>query len=393
MSHILFGIDQALAAPHWLPGRIGLVTNDAARTARDATLRTRVALQRAGFKLVRLFSPEHGLGANAADGTAVANAIDALTGLPVVSLYGERLRPPRETLEDLEAVVFDIPDIGARFYTYIWTLSHALEACAEAGVPLIVLDRPNPLGGDLEAAEGPLLDVARFGSFLGRAPMPIRHSLTLGELAQWWNAEWKLNARLAVIQCRGWTRAMHWPETGLPFVPTSPAIASYESAVLYPSVCLFEATNLSVGRGTDFAFQVVGAPWLKPDAVSRGLNALGLPGVQVEPFDFTPRLAPYAAVPCKGIRLCVTEAKAFRPVRTGLHVLAQIIRDLREPFRWAHYPTAANPTGEGHFERLIGQGGIRESLERGCGGWNEHIRAWTSVPAWPERVKEFLLYA
>jgi uncharacterized protein YbbC (DUF1343 family) len=393
MSQILFGIDQALATPHLLPGQIGLVTNEAARTARDATLRTRVALQRAGFKLVRLFSPEHGLGANAADGTAVANAIDALTGLPVVSLYGERLRPPRETLEGLDAVVFDIPDIGARFYTYIWTLSHVLEACAEAGVPLIVLDRPNPLGGDLDAAEGPLLDVQRFGSFLGRAPMPIRHALTLGELVRWWNAEWKLNARLEVISCRGWTRAMHWPETGLPFIQTSPAIARYESALLYPGVCLFEATNLSVGRGTDFAFQVVGAPWLKSDEVAHGLNALGLPGVQVEPFDFTPRLAPHGTVHCQGIRLRVTEAKAFRPVHAGLHLLAQIIQGHREPFRWAHYPTAANPAGEGHFERLIGQAGIRERLEQSPGDLSERIAAWTSAPDWRERVDGCLLYA
>ncbi|HEY9170955.1 MAG TPA: exo-beta-N-acetylmuramidase NamZ domain-containing protein, partial [Verrucomicrobiae bacterium] len=182
MSRPLFGVDQVLVTPGLLRGRIGLVTNDAARTALDVRVRSRVALQGAGFKLIRLFSPEHGLGADTDDGAPVRDGFDPLTGLPVVSLYGNKLRPPRASLADLDAVVFDIPDIGARFYTYIWTLSHVLEACAEAGVPLVVLDRPNPLGGDLAAAEGPILDVARYGSFVGRAAIPIRHSLTAGEL-------------------------------------------------------------------------------------------------------------------------------------------------------------------------------------------------------------------
>lgn len=393
MSQILFGIDQVLAQPGGLSGRIGLVTNDAARPARETATPTRAALQRAGVQLVRLFSPEHGLGANAADGAGVANGTDALTGLPIVSLYGKRLRPPPESLEDLDAVVFDIPDIGTRFYTYIWTLSHVLEACAEAGVLLVVLDRPNPLSGDLAAAEGPLLDVPRYGSFLGRAPMPIRHSLTVGELAQWWNAEWQLDARLEVVPCRGWSRAMHWPDTGLPFLPTSPAITSHAAALWYPGLGLFEATNLSVGRGTEFAFLVVGAPWLKSRAVAARLNALELPGLQAAPFDFTPRLPPHAAMPCRGVRLQLTEIPAVRPVRTGLHLLAGIMQSHEEFFSWAPYPTAANPTGEGHFERLIGRDGIRETLGQNSDRLAESIRAWTAAPEWRERMSPFLLYA
>lgn len=393
MSQVLFGIDQVLATPRLPRGRIGLVTNDAARTALDSQLHSRVALQRAGFRLVRLFSPEHGMGANATDGAEVRDGLDSFTGLPVVSLYGQRMRPPRETLEDLDVVVFDVPDIGARFYTYIWTLSHVLEACAEAGVLLIVLDRPNPLGGDLAVVEGPLLDVPQFGSFLGRAAIPIRHSLTLGELAQLWNAEWKLNAKLEVVSCCGWTRGTHWPDTGLPFIRTSPAIARFASALLYPGVCLFEATNLSVGRGTDLSFQTVGAPWLRADKLARGLNALSLPGVQAESHGFTPELAPYAGMACEGVRLRVTNAKTFRPVSAGLHLLAAVIRAHRERFCWANYPTAANPAGEGHFERLIGQAGIRERLEQSPGDLSECIAAWTAAPDWRERVEGCLLYA
>lgn len=392
MSEVRFGIDRLLAAPDGLKGRIGLVTNDAARTARDAQLRSRVALQRAGVQLVRLFSPEHGLSASAADGAAVADDRDPLTGLPIVSLYGERMRPPRDLLADLEAVGFDIPDIGARFYTYIWTLSHVLEACAEAGVPLVVLDRPNPLGGELNAAEGPILNVKKLSSFVGRAAIPIRHSLTVGELAQLWNAEGKLNAKLRVIPCAGWNRAMHWPDTGLPFVPTSPAIASYEAALCYPGVCLFEATNLSVGRGTPVSFQAVGAPWLRAEDVALRFNQVAPPGVVGEPTYFVPALAPYAGERCGAVRLVVKQPKNFRPVAAGLLLLATVMELHREEFRWAKYPTAANPAGEGHFERLVGSDAVREVWEQRPSQMRDVVKEFTAVPDWAARARAALLY-
>lgn len=395
MSRVAFGIDQLLATPGSLRGRIGFVTNDAARTAADSALPSRLVLQRAGFELVRLFSPEHGIAVDAADGAAVADAIDPLTGLPIVSLYGERMRPPRESLTDLDAVLFDIPDIGARFYTYIWTLSHVLEACAEASVPLVVLDRPNPLSGDLAAAEGPILDKEKFSSFIGRAAIPIRHSLTMGELAQLWNAEWKLNAKLQVIRCDGWQRAMHWSDTGLPFVPTSPAITSYEAALLYPGLCLFEATNLSVGRGTPLAFHRVGAPWLRSREVVGRFNEFSLsltPPITAEAVSFIPQLPPYIGERCEAVRLLVHDAKAFRPVAVGLRLLATIIELHPEQFCWADYPTAANPTGEGHFERLIGQVGIRSVVEANPADFDARLSEWTATPGWPERVRGTLLY-
>lgn len=393
MSHTRFGVDQ-LTVEFALAGhRFGLLTNDAARTARDAARPGRVALQQAGINLVRLFAPEHGLEANARDGAAVADGVDHLTGLPVMSLYGERLRPAPEDLADLDAVILDLPDIGARFYTYLWTMSFMLEACAEAGVRLIVLDRPNPLGGDLAAAEGPILEVENCSSFVGRASIPIRHSLTMGELARLLNGEWHLNAKLEVIPCAGWKRSMRWPDTGLPFVPTSPAISSFESALLYPGLCLFEATNLSVGRGTELPFQIVGAPWLDAQSVAEDFNSRRVRGLVAEEFAVTPSQNPFAGTDCRGVRLHITDEKCARPVKAGLHLLAAVIRRHRCHFQWANYHTVANPGGEGHFERLIGRIGIREVLEESPSDLDQRIPRWTSATGWAERAKDWLLYA
>jgi len=393
MQSVTLGIDQLLASRHLTGQRLGLVTNDAARTARDSIVRSRVALQQAGLNLVRLFSPEHGLGATAADGLPVADDCDPLTGLPVVSLYGEHLLPARETLADLEAVLLDLPDIGARFYTYVWTMSYMLEACAKTGVPLVILDRPNPLGGDLAAVEGPMLDTEHFSSFVGRAAIPIRHSLTMGELGRLLNAEWNLNAKFDVISCAGWKRSMRWPDTGLPFVPTSPAIPSYESALLYPGLCLFEATNLSVGRGTELPFQVVGAPWLDPHAVAQSHNSHRFLGLVAEEIGFTPKQNPFAGLRCHGIRLRIVKDACVRPVASGLDLLAAVIARHRPEFRWVNYPTAANPGGEQHFERLIGRAGIREVLERNQPELAEQIGKWIAAPGWVNRTKDFLLYS
>lgn len=393
MNSVRFGIDQLLTAPPWSPGRrYGLVTNAAARWSQAPPRSSREALQSAGFNLVRLFSPEHGLDANAADGAAIADGYDPLTGLPVVSLYGDQLRPPRTSLADLDVVLLDLPDIGTRFYTYIWTLSHVLEACADAGVPLVVLDRPNPLGGDLATAEGPMLDAERHASFLGRAALPICHALTMGELARLWNSEWNRRAQLAVIPCVGWQRSMRWPATGLPFVPTSPAMPSYESARLYPGLGLFEATNLSVGRGTAQPFQVLGAPWLRAPTLVAHFKAHAMPGLTLEAFDFTPTQNPFAGARCAGVRLRVTQDAHLRPVVAGLRLLSAIINSHPSEFQWATYPTAANPSGAGHFEKLIGRAGIREMLQTGPDNLEEQIRAWTDVTGWAERVQPHLLY-
>lgn len=393
-----------------LRGSWGMVTNDAARHAADPDLLSRMALVDAGVPLTQLFSPEHGISRYGADGKAMEDGTDPVTGLPVCSLYGRTMRPPAELLEPLSGVIFDIPDIGSRFYTYIWTLSHVMEACAEAKRPLVVLDRVNPISGDLAASEGPVLDVASCGSFLGRAPIPVRHALTAGEFARWLAAHWNLNLDLEVIPVEGWRRSMHWPDTGLRFVPTSPAMPSYESALCYPGTCLFEATNLSAGRGTDAPFRQIGAPWLdssdqwlmetpgircqkqeEPDG-SVSYHFDELPGVRFREFRFTPEDIPWKGEKCRGIRLEVVDPVAFRPVRTGLALLASIRNSHPENFRWKTYPTAANPTGEGHFERLIGITGIRPLLEEDPAALIRSLPDRLETSAWQKEAEPFLCY-
>ena len=392
MTPTRFGIDLLLADPpaSLASARVGLVTNDAATTSvaspGGALVPSRVALLRAGVRLARLFSPEHGLAAAAPDGAAVDHGVDPLTGLPVTSLYGATQRPTREMLADVDILLFDIPDIGCRYYTYIWTLSHVMEACAETGTPLWVLDRPNPLGGDLAAAEGPMLDEARLSTFVGRWSIPVRHSLTLGELARLWQEERGLDLALRVIPVAGWRRQEHWPGTGNPFVPPSPNMPSYETALLYPGTCLVEGTNLSEGRGTALPFRVVGAPWLDGWRLAQDFNELALPGIRARPVQFTPSRGKHAGESCQGVMLHPTDPLRLRPVAAGLHLLARIIRQHPEKFAWLPYPTAANQPGFGHFDRLIGRLDVRETLAALPPDLPQRIQEWTQVPGWPARV-------
>ncbi len=388
MADLRFGVDRFIRrGASARPQRLGLVTNDAARLSADASVMSRVALKEAGFRLVRLFSPEHGIAAKEADGAAVRDGVDRATGQPIISLYGEHMRPTSESLAGLDAMVFDVPDVGARFYTYLWTLSHVIDACADAGLPLIVLDRPNPLGGDHDVSEGPLLDLECCASFLGRLDIPIRHGVTVGEFARLWKTEQRSDAQIEVVPVEGWRRGNMWPATGLLFIPTSPAMPSFMSALLYPGMCLFEATNLSVGRGTDLPFQVVGAPRLHPEAVIE--QAGDLPGVTLEVCEFTPKVPPHEGDPCRGIRVRVRDAVRVRPVAMGLRLLQALIHQDR--LEWSRYPTAANPTGEDHFARLIGRRGIRERLEAGQFD-DAAIKEITRAPGWSERVERVRLY-
>ena len=389
-AKVQFGVDRLIAdVPAALrgPARVGMVTSDVATTAIGARP-SRVALREAGVNLTKLFGPEHGLAGTAADGEKVDDAFDPLTKLPVVSLYGRSMRPTRESLADLDAIVCDIPDVGARFYTYIWTLSHVLEAAADAGKPLYVLDRPNPIGGDLAAAEGPGLDQEKLSSFVGRWDIPIRYSLTIGELARLWNAERRIGCELHVVECTGWRRAMHWPGTGLPFVQLSPAMPVYTAALFYPGTCLIEGTKLSEGRGTHVPFGMVGAPWVDARALADALEARRMPGVRVVTVDFVPQGRKYAGETCRGVRFFAADPKAVRPVALGFALIAELIRLHPEKFEWLPYPTAANESGHQHFDRLVGRMDVRPALDRG----EEHIAEWTATPQWAERARPHLLY-
>jgi uncharacterized protein YbbC (DUF1343 family) len=339
-------------APMGRAARVGLLTNDAARLGVAPEVLSRVALREAGVPLAALFSPEHGITAAAPDGSVVPNASDAATGLPVLSLYGERFAPPRDALEGLDVLLVDLPDVGARFYTYAWTMTHVIDACAETGTRMLVLDRPNPLGGDLATAEGPILEPSCV-SFIGRFPVPIRHSITIGELALLWRRERAPAADVEVLPCGGWDRAMQWPDTGFEFVPMSPAMPAFESALLYPGLCLFEATNLSVARDGPAPFRSVAARWLDGDEIAEVVSGDARSGGV--------RVSGGGTV----VRLEVVDRYAVRPVALGFALLEAISRRHHDSFAWTTYPTAANPSGGGHLERLVGTRVVRAHLDAG----------------------------
>jgi uncharacterized protein YbbC (DUF1343 family) len=394
-TRIQLGIDRFLVKPEFWRHlqRVGLVTNDAARTGSDSAKAGRLALLEAGIPLARIFVPEHGLTGRAPDGASVADSKDPLTGLPAVSLYGPRLEPDHEATADLDAIVFDLQDIGIRFYTFIWTLFHLMDVCRRTRCRLLVLDRPTPLGGGPDRAEGPLLDPARCGSFLGRSPIPLRHGLTPGELACHWQRRHFPELNLQVIKMEGWDQRPSWATTGLPFHPPSPGIPNLGSASLYGATAFFEATNLSVARGTDLAFQAVGAPWFRSAETADCFNAAQLAGVRAEPVEFQPTDPPHAKTTCQGIRLMVTAEGGFRPVASGLRLLASVIAIHRDRFTWANYPTAANPTGMEHFEKLVGTVGIREYLDREAENISgAQIAQWTSAGDWAAHAAPSLLY-
>lgn len=352
-----------------------------------------MALQQAGVNLVALLSPEHGLSASVADGDPVADSRDPLTGLPVYSLYGATYRPTSAMLAGVDLLLFDIPDIGVRYYTYIWTLSYVLEACAALKLPLWVLDRPNPLSGDFSVVEGPLLDEAQVTSFVGRWSIPVRHSLTIGELALLWNAQRHLNAQVTVVPVENWQRTQLWSAIDLPFIPPSPAMPSAETALIYPGTCLFEGTNLSEGRGTATPFQMIGAPWLDAITVAAAFNAQNLPGVMARVVQFVPQANKFAGMLCRGLMLHVLAPERFRPVAAGLHLLTLIQQLQPDHFRWLPYATADSGAGYGHFDRLIGRLDLRSQLAQLGAQVAAQLAEWTAAPTWFATVQPYLLYS
>lgn len=334
--------------------RVGLLAHAASVTA-DGRHAVDV-LREAGVDVHRLFGPEHGPRGAAAAGESVASGVDAETGLPFVSLYGKKQKPTREDLDGLDVLVADLQDAGVRFYTYVSTLLLCLEAAADAGVELCVLDRPNPLGGTL--VEGPEGDPGRPFSLVSHAPGPLVHGLTLGEMARYANARLSRPGQVSVVSMTGWTREMTWADTGRPWVNPSPNLRSPQAARVYPGTCLIEATNLSEGRGTDAPFLTVGAPWLRPRALAEALEA---PGLAFEPTQFTPESSAAARSPkhlgatCSGLRVRVRDPRAVRPYAFGLQLLSAL--RLQPEFRWVR---------EGAWlDTLLGTKRVRLALERG----------------------------
>ena len=338
--------------------RVGLVTNP---SGVDRRLRATADMlhARAGVDLAMLFGPEHGIRGDAEDGVAVETAVDFRTGVPAVSLYGERRQPTPEELDQLDVLLFDIQDVGVRFYTYLYTMSLAMEACAEAGVPFVVLDRPNPLGGLV--VEGNVLDAPAFASFVGRYPIPVRYGLTIGELAGLFNEEYGIGAELHVVEMRGWRRSMRWRHTALPWVPPSPNMPTPGTVAVYPGMCFFEGTNVSEGRGTASPFEQIGAPYIDGFLLAGRVEALGLPAAAVRPVFFRPSFGKHEGLSCAGVQLHVTGDEGFSPVRTGFHLLAAVRRGWPEEFEWR-----TNPEGIHNFDKLAGTDTVREALDAGA---------------------------
>ena len=354
--------------------RVGLVTNHTGIAPVQGSVHSSIDLlwKHPAVELVALFSPEHGIRGTAEAGERVAGGADEQTGLPIHSLYGDTRKPTPEMLEGVDVLLFDIQDIGTRYYTYIYTMALAMEAAGEAGIPFVVLDRPNPIGGTL--IQGNVLD-PDYATFVGMYPIPMRHGMTPGELALLFRDRFGVAAELHVIPVEGWERDMLFPDTGLPWVAPSPNMPDLESALHYPGTCLFEGTNLSVGRGTDRAFQWVGAPWLDGEELARRLTARDLPGVRFQAARFTPRNpgdGKFEGEEVEGVRLVVEDPGTYDPARAGVALLVETRRMSGDRWRWH---TA-------HFDRLAGTDALRLGIEEGLdageltAGWNEQVAAF-----------------
>jgi uncharacterized protein YbbC (DUF1343 family) len=372
-----FGIDIVLKNnPNWKQQRIGMLTNDAAKT--NTGIHGRLALKNAGFNLVQLFSPEHGINAIGEDGALMKDGVDEITNLPIKSLYGEKFMPSEEDLKDIDIMLFDIPDAGTRFYTYLWSMTYWIEAAAKYKKQVIILDRPNPLGGDLNNCEGPMLDT-KLTSFIGRFNIPIKHQCNFGELAHYFNELQNWNAQLTVIKAEGWNRNQLFYDWNLPWWNPSPALQNMEATLLYPGLCFFEATNVSIGRGTKYSFEWLGAEWLNIPAVVMVCQNILKEDIVVE-------------TETNGIRIKVIDPYSYDAVLNGL-ILLKLIKDLHPTyFIWAPYPTLANPSGSNHLSLLLGMPNAESIFELPLQEWLQQIGKSIKVSGWSKDIAPYLLY-
>jgi uncharacterized protein YbbC (DUF1343 family) len=355
--------------------RVGLVTNQTG-VDRQGVSTARLLKEAAGVQLVALFSPEHGPQGKL-DVRNIVDGRDPETGLPVYSLYGKTLRPTPEMLKGIDTLVFDIQDIGTRFYTYISTLGYAMEEAAKHHIRFVVLDRPNPIGG--VAVDGPLLDAGR-ESFVGYHRLPVRHGMTVGELACMFNRERRNDLYLEVVLVEGWRPGDLFDATGLRWVNPSPNMRSLTEAVLYPGIGLLETTNISVGRGTDTPFELIGAPWLDGDKLAPALNRAGLAGVRFHPVTFTPEASVFQGQRCGGVTITISDRAAFEPLRTGF----EIARQLR-----ILYPEAWKAEG---YDRLLGNKQVLEAVLAGKSVAEIEAIYRPALAEFLKRRARFLLY-
>ena len=353
--------------------RVGLMTNPSA-VDNQLVSSYEIFSQSDEINLTTLFGPEHGMAASAPDATSVANAIDTRTGLPIYSLYGDTYRPTRDMLDNLNVIVCDIQDVGVRFYTYIWTISYILEACGEYGKEVMILDRPNPIG---DTVSGGTLD-ADLSSFVGRFDMPIRHGMTVGELAQMMNQLWNPTpCQLSIVPCEGWNRTMRWNEIGRDFIQSSPSMPHFITALHYPGSCLLEGTTLSEGRGTSLPFQIVGSPYIDGDSLAEQLNAKHIAGLRFRPHAFLPTFSKYAGETCYGVQIHITDLEQFDPILAWLTTIIEIKASYPEQFSWLPpHQTDYERGAQWHFDRLIGQSKYRQMIDNGA-SVDEVVQSWS----------------
>lgn len=357
---------------------IGLITNP---TGVDRELVSDVDLlaHAPGVHLVALFGPEHGIRGAHQAGASVGSDRDPVTGLPVYSLYGKTRQPTPAMLKGVDVLVFDIQAVGARFYTYLYTMADAMKAAAAAHIPIIVLDRPNPIDG--VAVQGPVLD-PKFASFVGEYPIPLRYGMTIGELAELFNGEFHLGADLTVVKLRGWKRSMFYDDTPLQFVMPSPNMPTQTTALVYPGMGLVEGTNVSEGRGTTRPFELVGAPWIDAEQLSRDLNDKHLPGVRFRPVHFTPTFSKYEGKSCNGVQVHVMDRDTFNPVVVGLTVIATI-HDLHP--REFQFDAS-------DFDRLVGNDWVRQDIEKNVPVAMMRRRWQSGLSRFEKARQKYLLY-
>lgn len=391
-SRVVPGLENCLMSPPDIladGGRFGLLLNQASVDTRFRYA-CDVLAERFPGQLACLFSPQHGLWSSAQD-----NMIETPHGrhprlqVPIYSLYAEQRQPSPDMLAGLDCLVIDLQDVGTRVYTYIWTVTYCLETCARAGVPVVILDRPNPLGGRM--VEGPLLQ-ADYTSFIGRAPIPMRHGLTLGELALFLNRGMGIEACLDVVPMQGWRRSMLAGDTGLAWVPPSPNLPRSEGAAVYPGMVLIEGTQLSEGRGTTTPFEVVGAPFIDAFALADALTSLDMPGFVFRPITFRPTFQKWRERECGGVFIHLTDPVAARPYAMAVHLL-RIVHDYwPNDFRWLSPPYEYEETIM-PIDILSGSSALREAIETASvpACWSRLVAV--DEDAWWATVADALLYA
>ncbi len=388
---IQFGLERCLVEPPaaMQHGTFGLLMNQASVDS-DFHFSSDVLAERFPAQLVALFSPQHGLwGEQQANMIESPHSVYQPLGLPIYSLYSETRRPLSKWLDNLDCLVVDLQDVGTRVYTFAWTVSLCLEACAEAGIPLVVLDRPNPLGG---VFEGPQLE-SGWETFVGRVTIPMRHGLSLGELTRIVNRELEIGADLDVVSMRDWDRRSMWPATGRAWLPPSPNLPRVESTLVYPGQVLLEGTNLSEGRGTTRPFELVGAPFIDPFRLADAMAEMGLPGVRCLPTRFRPTFDKWQDHECGGVSLHVLDTLAFQPVRTTVALLACIGRLWPDQLAWLP-PPYEYEREKMPIDILFGSDRLRLQIESGSLQDANGVAALVDFDgdAWRNRIADCLLY-